>query len=263
MTQGVVIRILHFLAHRIPCRKIEHHDIALLRTRPARQTLVLPMRFVQITLAATQPSGHRVLHQRHTERCLWHTCTVGHLAHVEKIAHTQTLLQTRTRYLVVLENIHVDEIHRHQRKHNCIYPAANGVQRRLRVLIFSPPAVIDILRRECIHYERQQHEPTQALPVAPGNPHHKRHIQRTPHTRANPSATRHFLYPIFQTIHCSILNFCFALSALSALSLSKVQIVQIVQCIFLPFTVHFSSIVLYTMYIIQNVQKVSDSLYIP
>ena len=44
MLQRVVVRILHLRAYRVACRKVKHHDVAFLRTRPAFESLVLPMR---------------------------------------------------------------------------------------------------------------------------------------------------------------------------------------------------------------------------
>ena len=85
--ERVIIRILHVGANRIARREIENHNIAFLRTRPARETLIIPMRFIQVTLSSAKPSRHRVLHQRHRQRRLRNTCPVSHLAHVEKIAY--------------------------------------------------------------------------------------------------------------------------------------------------------------------------------
>ena len=53
MAQGVIVGILHLRAYCIAGREVKDHDIAFLRTGPTRQALVVPVRFVQITLSAT------------------------------------------------------------------------------------------------------------------------------------------------------------------------------------------------------------------
>ena len=62
-------------------------------------------------------------------------------------------------------------------------------------------AIVDILGREHIHHQRQQHEPTQTLPITPGYPHYEHHIQGTPYARTDPSSACCLFYPILQTFH--------------------------------------------------------------
>ena len=165
VAEGVVIGVLHALADGIACGEVEDHDVAFLGRVPACKAFVAPLRAFYVTLAAAEPVGESVLHERHGERRVGHTRTVTHLAHAEEIAYAQALLQRTGRNLIVLENVLVDEIDCDERKEYRVHPRHDGRYYAVRMgiglalcgfffadgLILMPPIPRYVLCGEHIH----------------------------------------------------------------------------------------------------------------
>ena len=101
-------------------RIVEHDNVATFNLLNARNTLIIPLHRIDITL--TTDDWHRMLCKRHTQRRLWLAGAIVQLAHKKVIAHHKSLFKRRSGYHIVLKKIDVDKIHGHQGKDNRIYP---------------------------------------------------------------------------------------------------------------------------------------------
>lgn len=152
--QAVEVGLLEVGGHGVARGEVEHHDVVQLHPSEARHALVLPLRPLDVRLAVED--GQCVLGQRHGERRVGHARSVAHLAHVEEIAHKQRFLQRRRRYLIVLEEVDVDEVNGHQGEHDGVHPAHDAAHGS--VLGLPPPAPGYLLGDVDVIDERHDHQ---------------------------------------------------------------------------------------------------------
>ena len=176
LAHTVIVGILPVIGNGVSSRIVEDNDIVqcdLLGT----DTLIVPLHTLNITLADAHRQG--MLAQGSMQGCLRHTWTIGHLAYEQIVAHQQTLLERTGRYGVVLEEVDIDKINRHQCKHDGIYPGHDGAQDG--VFQIFPPAPVNLPGNVGIKDEGQHYYAPPGL-----YPHKEGNVQSTYHESLYP-----------------------------------------------------------------------------
>ena len=141
-------------SYRIPCRKVEHHDVIQLHLSQSGHPFVVPLRPFQVRL--TVEHRQRMLRQRHVERCLRNTGTITHLAYKQIVTYQQRFFQRRRRNHIVLKEVQIHKIDCYQRKHDGIHPAhhrQHGLVGR-----FFPPCPGNLFGNICVKDERNHYQ---------------------------------------------------------------------------------------------------------